>query len=127
MECPVCKQTKHIQIDLHADGFTQNVEECGDCGSVWCASGSELTLLKGRDPKANFARAQFVCPTCHSSTTIETDLVAFQFHEEIFECDLCETVYSFSHNLIEVVKDPQQESFLSHTSDQVEADDYVFV
>lgn len=35
MECPVCHHSDHVEIDIHADGFSENLQECGDCGAVW--------------------------------------------------------------------------------------------
>ncbi|PLY03268.1 MAG: hypothetical protein C0623_02000 [Desulfuromonas sp.] len=71
--------------------------------------------------------SDFICPTCKSVLCIETDLDAFQFHEEIQECANCGTVCSSAHNQIEVVKDSQVNSFLSCTSDLVESDDYALI
>lgn len=127
MKCPVCKGKEHVKIDLHSDGYSQSVRECGDCGSVWTFSGNLLKIIKGRDEKVENDFAHFMCPTCKSTASIETDLDAFQFHEEIYECTTCGTICSSAHNHIEVVMDSQKGSFLSPTSDQVEADDYVFV
>jgi len=54
----------------------------------------------------------------------ETDLDAFQFHEELYECAVCGTVCSVAHGQVEIVKDAQKGSFLETTSEAVEADDY---
>lgn len=35
MKCPVCKDRNHIEVDLHSDGFADNIRECGTCGTVW--------------------------------------------------------------------------------------------
>jgi len=35
MDCPICHHSDHIEIDTHSDGFASNLQECGDCGSVW--------------------------------------------------------------------------------------------
>lgn len=35
MECPVCKRKKHLALDTHADGYAENLIECGDCGALW--------------------------------------------------------------------------------------------
>ena len=35
MNCPNCRKSHHIEIDLHADGFAENLQECGDCGAIW--------------------------------------------------------------------------------------------
>ena len=127
MKCPICKNRKHVEIDLHAEGFSQDARECGDCGGVWTFSGNVLKIIKGRDHKVKNAFSDFICPTCKSILCIETDLDAYQFHEEIQECANCGTICSSVHNQLEVVKDSQAGSFLSASSDLVEADDYVFL
>jgi hypothetical protein len=53
----------------------------------------------------------------------ETDLDAFQFHEEHYECTVCGTVCSVAHNKVQIVKDSQKGSFLDSTGDLVESDD----
>ncbi len=47
MKCPVCKNREHVEIDLHADGFSQDARECGDCGSIWTFSGEGLKDYQG--------------------------------------------------------------------------------
>ena len=127
MKCPLCNQITHIEIGLHADGFPKNSFECVDCGSVWTVSGKTLTVIKDNSKKTVNVYSDFICPTCKSLLCIETDLNAFQFHEEIQECANCGTISSLAHDLIEVVADSQEGSFLSTTSERVESDDYVFV
>jgi len=127
MKCPICKNREHIEIDLHADGFSQDARECGDCGSIWTFSGKVLKLIKGRDHTKKPRYSNFICPTCKSILCIETDLDAFQFHEEIQECTNCGTVCSTAHDQVEVIKDSQDNSFLSSTPEHVESDDYAFI
>ena len=127
MKCPLCKETGHIEIDLHADGYCQDVFECGDCGVIWTTVGGQQKIIKERIIKTTTAYSDFVCPTCKAVLCIETDLDAFQFHEEHQECANCGTVCSSAHDQVEVVKDSQVNSFLSSTPEQVESDDYVFL
>ena len=127
MKCPLCKHREHVEIDLHADGFAQDVRECGDCGAIWTFSGDVIKIIKGSDKVKEQAFSNFQCPTCKSTSCIETDLDAFQFHEEIHECATCGTTCSSAHDQVAVVKDSQSGSFLSSTTDLIEADDYVFV
>ena len=127
MKCPLCNKTGHIEIDLHADGYCQNAFECGDCGGIWTYANNELKIIKGRRKEKVKVFSDFICPTCKAVLCIETDLDAFQFHEEIQECVNCGTICSSAHNQVEVVRDSQQGSFLSATSDLVESDDYVFI
>ena len=127
MKCPLCKSREHVEIDLHAEGFAQDARECGDCGGIWTFSGNVLKVIKQSDKKTEEVFSDFRCPTCKSTLSIETDLDAFQFHEEMHECANCGTICSSAHNQVEVVKDSQVGSFLSSTTDLIEADDYVFV
>lgn len=127
MKCPMCKSRKQVSIDLHADGYCEDARECGACGAIWTVRSNELKLIKASDSKKMKTYSDFICPTCKSILCIETDLDAFQFHEEIQECSNCGTICSSAHNQVEVVKDSQFGSFLSSTSDLVECDDYVFV
>lgn len=66
MRCPVCKNHEHVDIDLHSDGFTENIMECPTCGTIW----------------------------------------------------------SVNHGVTEIVRDPQEKSFLEAQSESVEGDDY---
>jgi len=126
MKCPSCN-SKHLEIDIHADGYSANVLECGDCGCISTYSGNSIKVLKEKSMNKIKTYSDFICPTCKSVLCIETDLDAFQFHEEIQECANCGTVCSSAHNQIEVVKDSQVNSFLSCTSDLVESDDYALI
>ena len=127
MNCPSCNSTGHIEIDLHADGFARDVCECGDCGAIWTTSGDGQKIIKPKNSRRVQAYSDFICPTCKAVLCIETDLDAFQFHEEIQECANCGTICSSAHDQVEVIKDSQAGSFLSSTSDLVESDDYVFI
>lgn len=127
MKCPLCNSTGHIEIDLHSDGYCQDALECGDCGGIWTHSNNQLKIIKSRHDRRIKAFSDFVCPTCKAVLCIETDLDAFQFHEEIQECANCGTICSSAHNQVEVVKDSQPDSFLTATSELVESDDYVFM
>ena len=126
MKCPLCNTKQHVEIDLHADGYCQDALECGNCGGIWTYSQGLLKIIKNLSQPA-LPFSDFICPTCKAILCIETDLDAFQFHEEIYECANCGTVCSLAHDQAEVVIDPQENSFLSVTSDTVESDDYVFI
>ena len=124
MKCPLCKSSKHVEIDLHSDGFAQDVRECGDCGGIWAFSGDVRKIIKGRVQKQQQVCTEFVCPTCKYMVSHETELNSFQFHEELYECTVCGTVCSVSHENVQIVKDSQKGSFLESTGDAVESDDY---
>lgn len=127
MKCPLCNSTGHIEIDLHSDGFCQDALECGDCGGIWTYSKNQIKIIKAKRDGRVKAFSDFICPTCKAVLCIETDLDAFQFHEEIQECANCGTVCSSAHNQVEVIRDSQPDSFLNSTSELVESDDYVFM
>jgi hypothetical protein len=124
MKCPLCKSRKHVEIDLHAEGFSQDARECGVCGGIWTFSGETLKIIKGRVQKPQRVCTDFVCPTCKCMVSYETELKAFQFHEELYECAVCGTVCAVAHDKVEVVKDSQKGSFLDSTGEPVESDDY---
>lgn len=46
MKCPECKGRKHVEIDLHSDGFAVDIRECGDCGAMWAFKGEKRVLIK---------------------------------------------------------------------------------
>ena len=45
MKCPMCKSRAQVEIDLHAEGFSQDARECGSCGAVWTFSGEKLKII----------------------------------------------------------------------------------
>ena len=124
MKCPVCKSRKQIDLDLHAEGFAQDARECGFCGTIWTFSGETIKIIQERAKWQEKLGSDFVCPTCNGRSSKETDLNAFQFHEELHECMSCGTICSTAHNQVEVVMDSQRGSFLDSTGEMVEADDY---
>ena len=67
------------------------------------------------------------CPVCKAyEQHADIDLHAEGFSEDIITCGICGTIWSVNHGVTEVVKDSQEQSFLSATSECVEADDYSF-
>ena len=124
MKCPLCKSREYIEIDLHSEGFSQDIRECGVCGGAWTFSGKIIKIIKQSAKREDKICTDFVCPTCKCMSSHETDLNAFQFHEELHECAVCGTVCSDAHNQVEVVFDSQVGSFLDSTGELVEADDY---
>ncbi|MCM2263973.1 MAG: hypothetical protein NDI73_02160 [Desulfuromonadales bacterium] len=124
MKCPLCKSREHVEINLHAEGFSQDARECGKCGGIWTFSGEHLKIIKGKVQQPQKVQTDFVCPTCKFMVSYETDLEAFQFHEALYECTVCGTVCSVTHDKVVVVKDSQKGSFLGSAGDAVESDDY---
>jgi uncharacterized Zn finger protein len=66
------------------------------------------------------------CPVCRTYEQHDIDLHAEGFSEDIITCSSCGTIWSVNHGRAEVVRDAQEKSFLSATSECVEADDYGF-
>ncbi len=64
------------------------------------------------------------CPACKSHDHHDIDLHSNGFTEDIMECRVCGTVWSVNHGVTEIVKDPQEKSFLETISESVEGDDY---
>lgn len=46
-ECPICHCSNQIQVDMHADGFARNLEECGICGALWTVEKDCPKLVHG--------------------------------------------------------------------------------
>lgn len=45
MECPICNTRKGIEIDIHSDGYADNLLECACCGAVWISEFGEITMI----------------------------------------------------------------------------------
>lgn len=45
MKCPVCNDSTRIEIDMHSDGYADNLFECTSCGAMWIASMEGILLL----------------------------------------------------------------------------------
>ncbi|SNB47546.1 hypothetical protein [Geobacter sp. DSM 9736] len=65
------------------------------------------------------------CPVCRNHEQYATLEVQTEgFSEEINTCSICGTVWAVNHGAIEVVRDPQEKSFLEAVTECVEGDDY---
>ncbi len=64
------------------------------------------------------------CPGCKQHEHVGIHLHSDGFAEGIMKCPSCGTMWSVSHGLTEVIKDPQENSFLAAQSECVEGDDY---
>ncbi|MFO7983757.1 MAG: hypothetical protein R6V08_09920 [Desulfuromonadales bacterium] len=56
MDCPVCHGKTHIEIDTHAEGFAENLLECGDCGALWTRKAGQSILVHGATGQAAVAK-----------------------------------------------------------------------
>ncbi|WP_298437079.1 hypothetical protein [Geobacter sp.] len=48
MKCPICSTRTGIEIDMHADGYADNLLECTRCGTMWIESFEEKILLNNK-------------------------------------------------------------------------------
>lgn len=47
MNCPHCGHQDHLEIDLHADGFSADLLECSECGALLTTKGTTLETVHG--------------------------------------------------------------------------------
>lgn len=45
MKCPICNESTRIEIDMHSDGYADNLFECYNCEAMWIASLDGIVLL----------------------------------------------------------------------------------
>ncbi len=62
MYCPYCKHQDHLEINLHADGFSADLLECSDCGALLTIRGNALETVFGPD-RDFYARQVFPAQT----------------------------------------------------------------
>ncbi|AJF07745.1 hypothetical protein [Geoalkalibacter subterraneus] len=60
MKCPVCKTYQQNELDLHADGFYEDIVECGICGTVWSVNHGLVEIVKDSQQNS-FLEAQSEC------------------------------------------------------------------
>ncbi len=50
MKCPVCRTlAEYDEIDLHSNGFTEEINTCGICGTIWAVNHGATNIVK--DPQ----------------------------------------------------------------------------
>ena len=49
MNCPFCKHPDHLEIDLHADGYSSDLMECSHCGALLKARRETIETVFGPD------------------------------------------------------------------------------
>jgi len=52
MKCPVCKSHEFSAIDLHADGFYEDILECGNCGTSWSVNHGATEVIRDSQEKS---------------------------------------------------------------------------
>jgi Zn ribbon nucleic-acid-binding protein len=57
MNCPFCTQQNHLEIDLHADGFSSDLIECTECGALLTIKDGEFDTVQ--PPTIKLAAAAF--------------------------------------------------------------------
>jgi transposase-like protein len=45
MKCPICANSNRIEIDIHSDGYADDLFECTNCGALWVTVLEETLLL----------------------------------------------------------------------------------
>jgi len=51
MQCPVCKDDEQIGMDLRSGTFTEDINECPTCGTMWSVNHGRMAIVK--DPQAD--------------------------------------------------------------------------
>ncbi|MGW8312840.1 MAG: hypothetical protein ACWGOL_06390 [Desulfuromonadales bacterium] len=46
MNCPHCTLQNHLEIDLHADGFSSDLIECTECGALLTIKDRKLETVQ---------------------------------------------------------------------------------
>lgn len=65
------------------------------------------------------------CPVCkHNEQHIEIEVRANGIDEDLVQCDVCGSLWSINHGLVEIVKDTQAKSFLGAGIEAVEGADH---
>lgn len=60
MKCPVCKNHKHVSLDIHTKGFSEDIVTCSICGTAWSVNHGLLEIITDTQ-EASFLSATTVC------------------------------------------------------------------
>lgn len=61
MKCPVCKtHEQYVEIDLHSEGFAEDIITCSICGTVWAINRGVTEIVKDAQEKS-FLEATTEC------------------------------------------------------------------
>lgn len=60
MKCPVCKGNDYVEIDLHSEGFYEDIFECNICGTSWAINHGLIEIVKDGQ-KESFLEATKDC------------------------------------------------------------------
>ena len=45
MLCPICKSSENREMDLHVEGFYEDIIQCTCCGSSWSVQHGKAELI----------------------------------------------------------------------------------
>lgn len=48
MRCPICDNRTGIEIDIHSDGYADNLLECSRCGTIWMETVEGTVMLNNK-------------------------------------------------------------------------------
>jgi uncharacterized Zn finger protein len=48
MNCPICGKISGVEIDLHSEGYADDLFECADCSTLWTSRFGEVKLLNNK-------------------------------------------------------------------------------
>ncbi len=60
MKCPVCKTYEQQELDLHAEGFAEDIVECSVCGTIWAINHGLVEIVRDAQ-KNSFLEALTEC------------------------------------------------------------------
>ena len=60
MKCPVCHNSEHVDLNLHAEGFNEGIIECRVCGSAWSVNHGITEIVRDAQEKS-FLEATTEC------------------------------------------------------------------
>lgn len=46
MHCPICKSSETQGINLHAEGFYEDITQCTCCGSSWAVNHGKAEVIR---------------------------------------------------------------------------------
>lgn len=61
MRCPVCNNREHVDIDLHSEGFAEDIIECGVCGAVWSVNHGVTEIVNNPRKKSTVKEKAKCC------------------------------------------------------------------
>ncbi len=47
MNCPYCQHKNHLEVDMHADGYSSTLLECSECGALLSLGKKTIKTIHG--------------------------------------------------------------------------------